>query len=336
MHDWVRRLEEAWRLAESTRPTDAQGIVMEDLGLELSGGHVRAGADAAGFRHLLFPVDDNEPVEGVLDGKAIILRRRPLVVEDQPITFAALTCTRGELFPEFSTLAADILGGVEQDSDQPLRVVRGVLADWRELLRSLGGRGLSRNGVTGLYGELLVLEEVVLADPRRRSDCWTGADAQRHDFQRGPVIVEAKTTTVRRGRPCSIHGIDQLQTPPGADLYLRWTRLEAAVDRGDSLRTLVDRLSSLVSDVADFTRKLEGLGYRPQEPEDYAQPRFTQLDSAYYRVADTFPRLSVESFVGGRLPAGITGVSYELELTSETPLADGEARSLISQLAGLQ
>jgi hypothetical protein len=333
--DWVRKLEEAWRLAESTRPTAEQGIAMEDLPLELPDGRARAGADSSGFRHLLVPVEEDAAVDGLFDGRSILLRRRPLIVEGSLSTFAALTCTRGELFPEFSTLAADVLAAVEADPRRPLRAVRSVLTDWRELLRSLGGRGLDRNAVTGLYGELLLLEQIVRADPRRRTDCWRGADAARHDFQRGSTVAEAKTTAARRGRTFMVHGVDQLQAPPETTLYLCWTRLEVAVDRGESLRALVDRLTGLIADVPEFTRKLQAIDYRPQEPDDYTQPRFIQLESAAYRVEGDFPRLIPQSFAEGRLPTGIAAVSYEVDLGSRSPLSDDETAAVISELAGL-
>src|SRR5262249_37022197 len=159
----------------------------------LPAGRIRAGADASGFRHLLLPVDEGSTIDGLFDGRSITFRTRPLIVDGERVTFAALTCTRGELFPEFSTLAADILTAVEAQPSTLVAAATHVLSDWRELLRALGGRGLDRNKVTGLYGELHLLEQIVLRDPSRRTDCWTGADATRHDFQRGTVVAEVKT-----------------------------------------------------------------------------------------------------------------------------------------------
>jgi hypothetical protein len=332
--NWTRKLEEAWRLAESTHPGFEQGIVMEDIALVLPEGHVRAGADASGFRHLLIPLQTEAQVDGLFDGKSILLKRRPLVVDGSTTNFAALTCTQAELFPEFTTLVADVVSALEAHPPDLLTAVEAVLSDWRELLRVLGGRGLDRNAVTGLYGELFLLEQIVRLDPLRRSDCWTGPDAARHDFQRGAVALEVKTTCVRHGRTFTVHGLDQLGAPSNATLFLYWSRLELAVDRGDSLRSLVNRLLDIVSDTAEFNRKLEGIDYRPQGPDDYTSPRFTVLENFMYRVDGDFPRLMEESFVDGRLPRGVTGVSYQVDLASETALSEPEAENTIRQLAG--
>ncbi|MDQ3768027.1 MAG: PD-(D/E)XK motif protein, partial [Actinomycetota bacterium] len=68
-----------------------------------------------------------------------------------------------------------------------------VLERWRRFLVSAAGPP-GRDRLAGVFGELLVLLDLVTSDPRRRVDAWVGPFGSRHDLRRGDLAIEVKTT----------------------------------------------------------------------------------------------------------------------------------------------
>jgi hypothetical protein len=329
-------LERAWRLVESRHAGSPDAIVADKLDVVLPSGAVMVGVDTSDERHLLIPIDEHSAVRASVSGRWVRLAKRQLVVEGQLRTFADLSCSRPDLYDEFTVLAAEVVDAVAADVSRPVDAVNAVLSDWRELLRALASGRLDRGAVIGLYAELAVLEWVVHLDPRRRIDCWTGPTGGRHDFQRRAVALEVKGSTARRGRPVIVHGLDQLEAPPEATLYLAWNRLEVGVDRGDSLHDIVGRLSNVVVDPIDFEHRLREIGYDLDFDDVHARPLFTVLETRFYRVDGDFPRLTRTNLVGGDVPRGVVAVTYEIDLTGDVPavLPDHEVEAVLSALAG--
>ena len=85
----------------------------------------------------------------------------------------------------------------------------------------------------------------MLADEAKRVDSWVGPFGGRHDFRRGAVALEVKTTRAHTSRDVTIHGEDQLEAPEGGSLHLHFVRLEEVPSGGDTVRSVVDDLLSV-------------------------------------------------------------------------------------------
>lgn len=327
-------LERGWRLVESKGTPGADILAAEPVIEQPNSPMV--GVDALGARHLLIPIADDDEVAETT-GAAVTLKKRRLVLERQEQSYADLACTRPDLFDEFAVLAAEIIAALDTEAADPAQTAARVVHDWRELLRALAPPQLDRRGVIGLFAELSVLNLILERDPRRTSEAWTGPSRSRYDFQRADTVLEVKGSTARRGRPIHVHGLDQLALPPNGRLYLCWVRVEVGIDRGESLRDLVERLLNRVSDPVDLEQKLTHYGYDFSTAEMYETPRLTELERRTYLVDDAFPTLTHRNLVGGELPHGVLAVEYDIDLSGDrpTPLTAEENDLVLRRLAGV-
>jgi len=324
-------LERGWRLVESRGTIDAGSVVADPLLVSIGDRPLLVGVDAEGNRHLLIPIEHATDVEKTTPGAAVRLAARSLILDGGEGTYADVSCSRPDLYDEFATLASDVVAGVAADPTAPAETAARVIEEWRELLRAISVPTLDRSALIGLFAELLVLERVLEIDPRRRIDCWTGPTRGRHDFQRGQLVLDVKGTTARRGRPIVIHGIDQLEPPPNAELFIWWIRLEVGIGRGESLRTLAHRLVDRALNPADLEQKLRQAGYDFESEDAYETPLLTELEARLYHVDDSFPALTRRDLVHGDLPPRVTAVTFEIDLSGDEPhpvSADVEAHVL--------
>jgi hypothetical protein len=297
---------------------------------------VMAGIDGSGARHLLIPVADESVVTGEGSGAVVTLRKRTLVLDGVKCTYLDLACKRHDLFDQFAMLSAEVLDRAESSPAEAVGVATTVLESWRELLRSLTHPGLDRGGVIGLYGELIVLKQILAINARRGVEAWSGPRSGRHDFQRGADALEIKTSTARVGRPIQIHALDQLEWVPNTRLFVWWIRLEVSVGRGESLRMLVDQVLEACLKRADLEQSLAKVGYKLDQPQQYERPLFTQVEARLYRVDDTFPSLTHKDLVGGQLPHGVLGVVYDIDVSGDQPIpvTSLEEQRLLHSLSG--
>jgi hypothetical protein len=287
--------------------------------VSINGRPLLVGVDAEGNRHLLVPIDAATEVEKPRRGAAVHLAARSLFLDGSEGQYADITCSRPDLYDEFAVLASVVVERVSADQASPAETATRVIDEWRELLRALSEPTLDRSALIGLFAELLVLERVLEVDPRRRTDCWTGPTRGRHDFQSGQCVLDVKGTTARRGRPLVIHGIDQLEPPSNAELFIWWVRLEVGIGRGESLRALAHRLLGRVLNPAELEQKLRRAGYDFENEEAYEAPLLTELEARLYRVDDSFPALTHADLVNGDLPARVIQVTYEIDLSGDEP-----------------
>ena len=103
---------------------------------------------------------------------------------------------------------------------------------------------VGRARLAAVFAELLVLRDVVRVDPISRVDSWVGPHGARHDFRRGQVALEVKTTRAHTSRDVTIHGEDQLEPPDNGTLHLHFVRLEEVPGTGETVQSLVDDLLS--------------------------------------------------------------------------------------------
>jgi hypothetical protein len=236
-----------------------------------------------------------------------------------------------EVFDHFVVAVVERLSGAEEAA---LPVVLEVVERWRRFLVSAGGPP-GRDRLSAVYGELLVLLDVVRADPQCRVDVWVGPFKGRHDLRRGGVAIEVKTTRAHTGRIVTIHGEDQLQAPDHGDLHLHLIRLEEVPDGGGSVPSIVDDLLAAGAPAGDLFDAMAAAGVPPAEFSAASGVRFDVRERLTFPVDGRMPRIVPATFAEGQRPAGIVDVVYRIDLDHvlDTALNETAYDDLIARLS---
>jgi hypothetical protein len=312
-----------WNVLQARRARDTEAITANDSGIVVAAGKVLYGIDAAGCRHLLVPVTSRD-VEEDHDSQGVQVGVRTLTDQGTPTLYADLVCLKPRFNNEFAHVVADVLDALANGA-APHSVCRRSLEKWRDLLRAAQSTRLDDSGAAGLFGELLLLLDLVKIS-RAATRLWTGPSGARFDFTGSTLAIEVKTTTRRYGRLVEINGETQLQAPPGLALHLNFVRLEAVPAGGSRLWDLYSEILRLGAPAVDMRRALSGLALDEASLEN-DQKAFRVLESRLYRVDDRFPKIVPASFVGAALPSGTLRLRYTIDISAEPPLPlDAQAR----------
>ena len=304
------QLEELWETAR--RRTSSARFRSAEVGIVTPNGPVLIAVRNDDAKHLLVPIDSRHTVKEDLDGRAVSLRRTVLEDDTSLRTYAALGLVDDNLSDLFATLCAEVLVRITSAPDRALAVLRRALDEWRALL-SGARRALGPAEQAGLFGELLVLKDLVVQDPGAVV-YWTGHTGTSQDFHRGKVAVEVKTTTSPEGRQVRIHGVEQLGADDSVRLLLVWMRVSTA--GGRSLPDLIDEITALVDDPPGVMAALHDIGYVATDREVYSRRAFELVEQAVYEVRVGFPRIIASGLSGDAALAGLDNIHYDLDLNS--------------------
>jgi hypothetical protein len=305
-------VDDHWALLEEKRTSGPQHVRTSELPVTTPLGPVLAAIDHPGLRHILVPLNADQRIRRDRGSTALTLRERPLENGEVYERYADLGCVRRDLDEVFTGLVADVLAAVEEAPERPLKALYTVLNRWRALFQS-SPAPLSADGLAGLFGELVVLNQL-LAGESTAVDFWTGPTGHRHDFTVGTQGIEVKASTAPKDRKVRIHGVYQLQPPPHGNLDLVWIRLERVAEHGTTIGDLVDRARHAGEDDTGLLFKLAEAGYRPADADLYRDVRFAVQEERWYEVDDDFPRVEPSS-----APPGVTDLDYTLDLDRQRP-----------------
>jgi hypothetical protein len=301
-----------WRELEAVLP--AFGTLnakrLPDAGVVLA-------VDHEGHRHLLIPLREYD--EGMTDNRSrgVSVNTRGLEIEsDTERPFLDVCCTDATGVDAFNLLADSLVERLS-DGAPVAEAVRVTIDRWRRFWSALPLDGLSTDEVRGLFGELWFLLVWLLSHGVDVVQRWVGPMGARHDFQWVRASIECKATTSIRGHIHRINGLDQLDTPTDGTLSVFSLRIREEQSSANSLVTLVSSISEALTAAPEpldlFENRLASTGYSAAHSARYAEIRFRVVDERLYRVDESFPRISSDSFVGG-LPRGIERVEYEVNL----------------------
>ncbi|MFJ6747673.1 PD-(D/E)XK motif protein [Streptomyces sp. NPDC091266] len=316
---WRDRLDRSWSALEETSPSGERALRIAELPVETVDGPLALAIDHKGHRHVLVPVRSHTKPRGGLNGPVLELRRRPLMDENSYQDFLDLGCLRSDVNDVFTSLCGDIVKAAQDAPDNPVKALYQVIDRWKALFQT-GGPLLGPEQVSGLFGELLVLEKLLHTDPSAHR-LWRGPSGHRHDFGTGVHAVEVKSVAGREGRRIRIHGLDQLEAPPGGTLRLAWFKLERATGAGLGLVELIDRTMRLCDDEIALLTLLAVAGYRSADAERYGDVRFVVFEESWYDVDDEFPKLTGEVLTGAGVTVRVREVDYTIDLPSDPSTA---------------
>lgn len=194
------------------------------------------------------------------------------------------------------------------------KIVLTNLRRWQRLLKARGSKLLSLNEQMGLFGELLVLEDVFLdnLDPGDAINCWNGPMGDEQDFGYGDSLVEVKTCRTTRDREIRISSIAQLDPVSGNIALVHQTvgvfqdEPPASLSLNGIVARISKRLDSASVEIRDlFFVRLLMAGYE-QHPE-YDKNHFVPVTRRIFAVEGGFPRLGSMD-----IRPGISKASYSI------------------------
>jgi hypothetical protein len=325
----------AWSVLASGGAPSLSDVSVLETDTVTTHGPVLLALDADGARHLLVPIPIHVEIREDTQSAGVQIVRRVLLDEGRQLAFGDVVCRAEHLEELFTELATEMLAEIRSAPSEPVLACHRVLERWRELLGPERSQLLGANALAALFGELWFLIRVIERDSMRDIGVWTGPDGDRHDLRKGGISLEVKSSLARNGRPAEVHGHLQLEPPPDGILFLGWIRLERVRDVGQSVPDLVAELRDLGVATAQFAVKLASVGYTLGHENAYRAVRFDVREVQVYAVTDDFPRIIPASFVDGRLPPGISTLSYVIDLGQEppNPVDDEERGAVFDRLA---
>lgn len=221
-----------------------------------------------------------------------------------------------------SVLLFDLVTQLRSRGGSPSGILVDRINAWRRMLGRGLWRGMTPQVSVGLFGELIVLRELLLPTLGKEAvRAWCGPSGSSKDFVYGGVGVEVKTVSPVTGAVCRINNEHQLDGVGLRRVHL----IHQTVDRGANGETLAHVIDGLRSDSRlgavrdEFEDGLLEAGWVEEDRRFLEEDRYSLIDRTCYLVSDGFPRL-----VPDDLASGVSGVSYLIDLSVCRPHIVGE------------
>ena len=280
-------------------------------------GQVRIAIGSAGEPRLLVPV--GSPAAGTSNAGSynLLLTRSSFRLAGKLEHFIDITLRAPQLTRVFTELVEEILKRLDSGTG-PTAAVHGTIQDFRNLLSRTPESEVPLTKLSGLVGELVVLETLTARLPAA-VESWNGPDAQRHDFRRRNIAIEVKTSLRSDASRVIIHGSEQLLPPSDGRLYLAHVRIEP-VDGGPlSVAKLRRKIIEHGADEIILDEQLAELGCRHPDADEWNTVSFALEGIGIYTVSPGFPSITPVSFRERTVPLGVAGLTYEIELAMARP-----------------
>jgi hypothetical protein len=187
---------------------------------------------------------------------------------------------------------------------------------WIQFFTLTDNEKLSINEVKGLWGELLILKELIISEDNINSAlvAWKGPFDKSHDFEFDNIDLEIKTKSPEQ-ISVKIASEHQLDIEPGKDLHLVALTIKEDINDGASLSEQYIEIAKLIAeglgDINIFLVALFQKGLTPLNIGDYDNLRFKCVKKATYDcLMSDFPKLTKQN-----IHSAISGVTYKLNLT---------------------
>ena len=217
-----------------------------------------------------------------------------------------LTCSDADLRNEFAVICSQFVDPGINGDDRKNLVASPVT--WWDNWKSLLGNSASSTEVYMKIGELIVVDKLLESGEKPR---WSGVESATHDVELDNRSYEVKSTISRYGYEVEISSIYQMHDA-GAPLSLVFCRFERSA-LGKSLDDIVGSLITHGYQADKLEQSLEKSGL--EKGCTARSARYKLIEMKVFPVDNTFPSLTLDSFVGGTLPVNITKVKYTVDLS---------------------
>lgn len=185
---------------------------------------------------------------------------------------------------------------------------------WKEWKELLGNRNIDER-IYDVLGELCAFKYLV---ERGEEAEWNGPDGATYDIESTFRFVEVKSSINRDKREVTISSQFQL-FPNDKPLFLVLCRFEPAILSGVSIDGILSDFADIGYNIGLLNQKLEKKGF--EEGMSARKKYFILHEMLLYKVDESFPTITPNSFVGGVMPQGITKITYTVDLSGLTPIS---------------
>jgi hypothetical protein len=209
---------------------------------------------------------------------------------------------------------------------EALSTIEIVIARWKRLFEKINVGGLTIEQQKGLFGELLVIRELLQDGYSAKAlmEAWVGPKFHDKDFLFNSIGIEVKLTTLKHPS-IKITNEGQLNDTNLDALYLVLYIVDEVKGNGTSLVNLIEEIRSHIMSNSEvlscFNSSLGLLGYEDEDSE-YYNMLFSVREINRYQIQEGFPRIIQTSNL-----SGVFNISYSIELSacelyklSDTPL----------------
>lgn len=309
-------------------------VISLPLEVKSAGRRLRLAVGLNGQPRLLLPLLPTEKPGAMDCGPAVSLSLEKYSIEGKDVVFLDIGCLEPDLELVFGKLVDAIVARVAA-GEPCLRAVTDTLEHFRALLLAPRSKLVDRTQIAGLIGELLVLLKL-LENSKSAWKTWEGPNGDRHDFRRGTDSLEVKATLGGQTPTVTIHGLDQLEPPRDGTLHLVHHSLEQVAGGALSVATLGSRALGMADDKTSLGERLSRIGCHDIRAPEWNTVRFERKESRVYRIAEGFPRLTRLELGSGDKPAGVSDVTYRVDLSTaqEFLCSASDVSTLYEKLAG--
>lgn len=292
----------AWRALAGNSSTDGWRTIPVATGgpcLLLAGRRFPGNEEAllVGFATIRIPATELLP-----QGRGFLVLTAEVDADrDSNRTWIALCRQSAGSLDLFASMTVDIVSTLKKtagtDDAAIFQTFLARISAWQEFMRRGGDLLLGPEAEIGLFGELEVLRDLILAGlpPGLAVESWKGPLDAVHDFRLGTGAIEVKTTLSSSGFPAMIGSLEQLDDALAQPLYLAGIRLAL------NLEAPGKTLSEQIADIRDLMRadpaalgvfesRILCAGVLEAYSDRYTR-RFSPLHGRVLLVSNHFPRL---------------------------------------------
>ena len=310
----MKKAQDSWAILRVGGST-AAGLEIPSVRTDIlaAGNHVRFALGENGEARLLLPLKGNETRKRLFGAPALQIETSTFVSAERKIRFLDLTCLSKDLESVFAEVSDEITARIA-NGECCIEAASSTIEDFRALLVRSPSASITTSAITGLIGELLVLDRL-LVHSSHAWQCWRGPTGDRHDFRCRDSSLEVKTTT-RAGRSLiTVSGLDQMEAPAGGSLHLAHLVLEPVAAGKITVATLGKKVLDQADDRSRVKELMAAVGCPDVEADAWNRLSYRLEVETLYEVGNGFPRLVPSILTEGDCPAGISEISYRIDLS---------------------
>lgn len=217
-----------------------------------------------------------------------------------------LTCYDEEYRNEFALLCETFINPGEGGA---LRVslLNDPLAWWDRWIGLLGNRKTKKR-CYDIIAEMVVLYKLFISN---KTCIWAAHERGSHDIECENASYEVKSTIKKSDLNVTISSQHQLFSEK--DLFLTFVRMEKSYE-GISINEIERELIKIGYDKDVIEKQLNDFGFvKGARARD---EKYKVLEIKKYTVNDEFPKITKNSFAGGKFPESITKLIYTIDLAN--------------------
>ena len=218
-----------------------------------------------------------------------------LQINEGSVSRLLITLEDDALKDQFTLMTKALVYYISKEENSKIfDAAKRELKEWSDFLKP-DKKGLTKEEQIGLWGELYVLTQIMLAiyPLTDAIKYWIRPDQKKQDFTFNNMALETKTTMSGDGSFIKISSIEQLQKITDV-LYLCQIFINSGDDEGISLQEFFDNLEeSLNNDIENkiqFTKKVSK--FRNKATEKNLTEKFHFIDLKIFNVGEGFPKIT--------------------------------------------